>query len=141
MAVGINIATLDAELKAMMKGVTRQVLKAQKDQVRRVYHSIIDDSPIYTGYYASNHRIIIRSSKGQFTAGGRVELSPGTKPEGAREFSLESNIGVAIVKELGKLGRLKLGDTVLITTRVPYADDVERNHGVYAGAQAKFGAR
>lgn len=147
---GININTLDKELKEIISGIEHAVLTLQKDQVEKIYKALVGvpPRPVWTGYYASNHRIILRKGTraltgmgggGQFTAGGVAKLFPSVKPS-SEKGSLVGNIGPATIEELGKLDRLILGDTVLITTRVPYADDVERNHGVYSGVAAQFDA-
>lgn len=137
---GIRILTLEKQLGKIIEDAKGKVLAAQVDQTERVLESLIFASPIFTGYYASNHRIILRSAIGQFTAGGIAKLVPQSKPEGTPREAFVGNIGPAFIEEISKLSRLKLGDVVVITTRVPYADEVERNHGVYSGVAAVFGA-
>ena len=140
MAVGIRIKTIEDKFKKILEDATGQVLALQVKQSENVLESLVFGSPVYTGYYASNHRILIRSSGGQFKTGGTAKLVPTSKPEGTPREAFSGNIGPAFIEEIGKLSILELGDVVVITTRVPYADEVERNHGVYAGVSAAFGA-
>ncbi len=138
---GIRIETLDKELGKIVKDMEVQVLVLQADQVESILENLVFDSPVFTGYYASNHRILIRGEGGQFKTGGTAKLVPQSKPEGTPREMFVANIGPAFIEEIAKLSRLKLGDVVVITTSVPYADEVERNHGVYSGVAAIFGAQ
>ncbi len=122
--------------KQFDKAIADAVGLAEEDVrglVNNIYNSILDSSPIITGHYKSNHRISIRGTGGQFTSGSGVKLTK--KDEGAAPGTLDTSAETA-QEELGKLSRFKLGDVVLITTRVEYAEAVEQKYGVYAGAQA-----
>ena len=103
--------------------------------VRNAYDEVINNSPIWSGYYKSNHRITVRNSKGQFKVGG-VKLFPTQKPDFAEIFTYISNIETARSTELAKLSKLEIGDSAQITTLVPYADEVELKHRVYANTEA-----
>ena len=132
----------DVVMKSIMKQVEEAVGPLEADIVgfvKFVYDEIIAASPVITGYYRSNHRIIIRDAQGQFKTQGNPRLSPAQKPEDAEPLSLDFSAETR-AEEFGKLGKFKLGDIVTIATNVPYADQVEINHGVYAGAQAIVGA-
>lgn len=137
---GIRIETLDKQFKKIIDDATGQVLAAQVKQSEDILESLVFDSPIFTGYYASNHRVLIRSATGQFKTTGIAKLVPSEKPSGTPREAFVGNIGPALIEEIAKLKRLELGDVVVITTRVPYADEVERNHGVYSGVAAQFDA-
>ena len=103
--------------------------------VRNAYDEVINISPVWSGYYKSNHRITVRSAKGQFKAGG-VKLFPTQKPDFPEVLTFIGNIETARSTELAKLDRLEIGDTAQITTSVPYADEVELKHRVYANVEA-----
>ncbi len=103
--------------------------------VRNAYDEVINNSPIWSGYYKSNHRITVRNSKGQFKVGG-VKLFPTQKPDFAEIFTYIGNIETARSTELAKLSKLEIGDSAQITTLVPYADEVELKHRVYANTEA-----
>ena len=137
---GLRIDIIDNQLAGFLKIAEQQVVDAQRALVERTYEvDIVGRSPILTGFYASNHRIILRGAGGTFKAGGQVELFPNVKPSDAQPGDFVPNIPDATAKELGKLDRLALGDIVIITTRVEYADSVEQKHGVYSGAEAMLG--
>ena len=128
--VGIRIDIIEAQLAKFLKVAEQEIVDAQRALVVRTYEvDIVGRSPILTGFYASNHRIILLSSGGQFKAGGQVQLFPREKPSNAQPGEFVPNIADAVSKELNKLDRLSLGDIVTITTRVDYADAVEQRHG------------
>ncbi len=102
---------------------------------RDAYDEVVNGSPIWSGYYKSNHRITIRNARGQFKVGG-VKLLPSQKPDFPEIFLFIGNIETARSTELAKLSRLEIGDSVQITTLVPYADEVELKHRVYANTEA-----
>lgn len=137
---GLRIDIIEKQLATFLKAAEQQVVDAQRALVKRTYEvDIVGRSPILTGFYASNHRIILRGAGGTFKAGGQVQLFPRVKPDDAQPEEFVPNIADAVSKELGKLDKLSLGDIVTITTRVSYADAVEQRHGVYAGANALLG--
>ncbi len=124
--------------KQIEKAITQVEAEAAvifREVVRTAYDAVLSNSPIWSGYYKSNHRITVRSSKGQFKVGG-VKLSPTIKPEFPEIFAFIGNIETARSTELAKLSKLEIGDTAQITTRVPYADEVELKHRVYSNTEA-----
>lgn len=114
-----------------------------RNLMQDVYESIVDASPIWTGYYASNHGIVIRGSKGQFKTQG-FKLSPAVKASNEK-FIYQSNIGPRADSELDKLNVFEAGDTVTVINDVPYAGEIEREGtqtsagNIYANAAAQFG--
>ena len=137
---GLRIDIIEKQLADFLKVAEQQVVDAQRALVERTYEvDIVGRSPILTGFYASNHRIILLDAGGRFKAGGQVELFPNVKPSNAQPEEFVPNISDAVSKELGKLDKLALGDIVTITTRVEYADAVETRHSVYDGAEAILG--
>jgi len=102
------------------------------------YNHIVFSSPIFTGWYASNHRISIRRG-GSIVAGGNPpKLFPSAKPEGTEKGHYVANISATHEEELAKLSLIEIGDTVRISTAIPYADEIEQNHSVYSGAEHLF---
>ena len=102
---------------------------------------LISASPIFTGWYASNHRITVRHG-GSIKAGlSTPKLFPREKPRVTTQGMYVSNIGSARAEELSKLSDLEVGDTVRIGTAIPYADEIEQTHSVYTGAEHSFRVR
>lgn len=103
-----------------------------------VYDDIVDRSPTITHYYKSNHRINLIGPKG----GGqpKAKLEPPFK-DSDEPGIFAGNTAVTKFEELAKLADFRIGDSIRISTGVPYADEVERKHGVYSGAGAISGAR
>ncbi len=106
-----------------------------KKVAQNAFDEIQKRSPIWSGYYKSNHRVTVRSARGTFKTGG-VKLVPSTKPEFPEALSFIDNVEKARAEELAKIDRLELGDTFEISTIVPYADEVEIKHRVYSAAEA-----
>lgn len=136
-------ATLDQEVGDQ---ISKIINKAEDDTVKSARHStkvIYDDlllrSPIFSGYYKSNHRILIRSGGGQFKKGagasGTAKLFPSERPPDAKRLQFEENIETARQEELNKLDSLQLGDIIVFTTNVPYADQLS---SVYTGLEASI---
>lgn len=108
-----------------------------QELMAEAYDHIVNSSPLWSGYYKSNHSIVIRNSKGQLKA-GNVHLSPRNKDTNQR-FFYEPNVGARASNELDKLDRYEVGDRIAIVTIVPYADAVEAKHHVYQEAAAAYG--
>lgn len=127
--------------KSVEKAIEAAVGKAEKQVkmlIRVAYEQLIATSPFYSGYYRSNHRISVRDAKGRFKSGGGgagFKLVPRERPPFPKRGSLDRS-GIVAGQELAKLKAFKLGDVVVLTTAVPYADEIEQKHGVYAGVRA-----
>lgn len=103
------------------------------------YEQIVEESPIWTGYYASNHTVTIRGVGGQFAKGSTGPfLRPGVK-ETDQKFFYQANIEDRKEEELARIAQFKVGQIIGISTAVPYAGEVETNHDVYKHAAAAFG--
>ena len=129
---GINILALQKDFNQIMRWIISQELEEQRDFVRKVYLALISDLPLYTGWLRSNQRIMIRNKLGQFKTGGTPKLVPQSKPIDTPKLAFFGNIAVAVSEELQKLSILALDDRVIITTRVPYAEEVASDS--YTGA-------
>ena len=105
--------------------------------VKRAYTAIALESPVLTGYYASNHSLVIKNAQGQFKTQG-ARLSPGIKESEVPLF-YNDNVEVRMSQELEKVPQIALGDTIEINNIVDYADDVERKHAVYSSIAPSFG--
>ena len=138
------MADFDQEIAKQLRGILIAITEELEEEVRSfgegMYRELVSISPVVTGYYKSNHRIILRDGKGRFKTAGTAKRSPlkkDTAEPGALDTSAETT-----AEELAKLKKLKLGDIITITTTVPYAFDsvegesVEVRHGVYAQIQA-----
>lgn len=107
--------------------------------MQAAYEQIVDSSPVWTGYYASNHTVTIRGGGGQFAKGSTGPfLRPGIK-ETDQKFAYAGNIEDRKEEELSRINQFKIGQIIGISTIVPYADEVEQKHNVYQSAAAAFG--
>ena len=115
-------------------GVTEE---AVREFGKQTYADIISRSPRITHYYVSNHRINIIGPKG----GGqpKAKLEPPIK-ESETPGIYSGNLPATQAEEEAKLRDFRLGDSIRISTGVPYAEEVERKHRVYSGANAVAGA-
>lgn len=123
------------QLDGLISDVETQATELFREVVRNAYDGVINNSPIWSGYYKSNHRINVKGAKGQFKTGG-VKLFPTQKPDFPEIFAYIGNIETARSTELAKLSKLEIGDFVQIDNIVPYADEVELKHRVYANTEA-----
>ena len=129
-------ADVQKQIDLAMKDMEEQVVSEFSRVATNAYDNLLKNSPIWSGYYMSNHRIVIRNAKGQFKTGGTIKLSPLAKEEFPEVLKFIGNIEQARSEELSKLSKLELGDILTITTRVPYADEVEQKHRPYSQTEA-----
>ena len=135
------MADLSVLVNRQLKKIVADAIGDTEEAVRQfgeeTYDDIVSRSPKITHYYASNHRINIIGPKG----GGqpKAKLFPPIK-DSEQPGIFADNIASTTAEEVAKLSDFRLGDTIRISTGVPYADVVEQNHGVYGGAGAILGA-
>ncbi len=135
--IGINIINVTVTRAIMNAEV--ELIQVLRTIIEDAYDAIINASPIFTGYYASNHRITIRGENRSIKAGSSTpKLFPSSKPRVTTENIYFANISSARSEELAKLNDLEVGDTVMISTAVPYAEEIEQNHSVYTGIEHLF---
>jgi len=135
------VQRLDLVTKAVQEAVddaVGQVEESVKGLIKDTYNEVVKRSPFITYYYRSNHRILVKDSRGRFKSGGgggEAKLFPAVKPDDAQPGQFAGNVSDTTNEELDKLNAFELGDVVTIRTNVPYADEVETKHMVYAGAR------
>jgi len=108
-----------------------------------VHEDILQNSPVWTGYYKSNHTIVLRRFNGTLKTQG-FNLSPQVKESEEPGFYV-GNIDSRAATEREKIDLFEAGDSVEVTNAVEYAGEIEtRSDGkgqVYANAAAKFGLK
>jgi len=135
------MADLAVLVNRQLKKVIEQAIGNTEEAVRQfgesTYDDVISRSPRITFYYVSNHRINIIGPKG----GGqpKAKLEPPIR-ESDTPGIFAGNLPATVAEEKAKLANFRLGDSIRISTGVPYAEAVERNHGVYSGAEVVAGA-
>ncbi len=135
------MADLSVLVNRQLKKIVDEAVGSTEEAVRQfgeqTYDDILDRSPTITHYYKSNHRINIIGPRG----GGqpKAELQPPIR-ESDEPGIFAGNVSVTRSQEVAKLDNFQLGDSIRISTGVPYADAVEQKHGVYSGAGAIAGA-
>ena len=135
-----TMAVFTKDIREITKGVESIVNKSIQEFVEEVFNEVVSASPVFSGYYASNHNILIRAASGQFgSGGGRAGLNPGVRPDDAVRGQFGDNIESNRSNQLAKIDAIQVGDVILIATEVPYANEVEQTHGVYAGVAAGLG--
>lgn len=108
-----------------------------RERARGVYEGIVNASPFITYYYKANHNLSVREG-GKSLKTESPFLDPPIK-ESEEPGIYESLVSERVTLELKNLQLFKIGDTIRISTLVPYADRVEANHGVYARADEFLG--
>lgn len=135
------MADLAVLVNKRLKKIVDDAIGSLEEDVKQfaeaTYDDILSRSPTITHYYKSNHRINLIGAKG----GGqpKAKLVPPIK-ESEEPGVFSGNVATARAEEIAKLDNFKLGDSIRISTGVPYADAVEQKHGVYSGANAIAGA-
>jgi hypothetical protein len=136
------MADLSVLVNRQLKKIVDDAIGSTEEAVRefgeQTYDDILSRSPVITHYYKSNHRINLIGPKG----GGqpKAKLEPPIK-DSEEPGVYSGNVSVTRAEETAKLANFRLGDSIRISTGVPYAEEVERKHGVYSGAGAILGAR
>lgn len=105
--------------------VEKPLVEAQKITVEEVYDRILDRAPVWSGYYKSNHRIMLSGDS-------EAELDPADKIEHAEQGTYLGNVERARSQEFNKLQDIEPYSIVTVGTAVSYAGDVEVRHAVYA---------
>lgn len=128
---------VNRQLKKIVDDAVGSSETAIAEFAKTTYKDIVGRSPAITHYYKSNHRISIVGPKG----GGqpKAKLFPPIK-DSEEPGIFAGNTAATTAEELAKLADFRLGDSIRISTSVPYADSVEVKHGVYSGANAIAGA-
>lgn len=134
----ILVRQLEQDLDKAIEEAVEQVLEEERAFAEQIFSHIHGNSPEQTGYYKINHRILIETAKGGHPFGLTPKVDPADPP--ARIPGLFKFVIPGVFdEELEKLDILELGDVVIMVNAIEYADEVERNYGVYAGARALVG--
>ena len=121
-----NLAKFTKSIERQKKGIEKVINSAHKRVALSVHNHLLLDSPIFSGYYAANHRITIGDTL-------LAELIPSTRK--VKEGAHIGDIEPARVMEQQKLASLQPTDlTVIIGTAVPYAQKLETERGIYQAA-------
>ncbi len=137
------MAAVNIFLGKQLKDILKEAVGEFEEQYQRLagdlYDQIVQNSPVLTGYYKTNHSILIRSANGQFKKGGGSGTLQPPQKESEEPGAYINNLGGRVSAEKAKIGDLVIGDIFTVRTEVPYADEVEQNHLVYGRAGAEFG--
>ena len=132
---------LGKQLKEIVEDAVGEFEEDYQRLAKGLYDQVVQNSPVLTGYYKTNHSIIIKSANGQFKkggGGGKGTLQPPQK-DSEEPGAYINNLGGRVSTEKAKIDDLELGDIFTVLTEVPYADEVEQKHLVYGRAKAEFG--
>ena len=121
---------IEKSVMESLKESKRKITKEIRSDISNLFRDLVDISPVYSGYYASNHGIIVRDSRGRFKTQGAPVLRPTNKIPWAKGLYVHQ-ISKRKREELAKLKKFRLGDIVQFATRVHYSGFVEQEHGVY----------
>ncbi|KKL16666.1 hypothetical protein LCGC14_2493300 [marine sediment metagenome] len=122
---------------ARIIGSFAEQLKTIKLEVERVHKKLARDtfealfipgaSRIFSGYYKSNHRVLVNKSS-------TANLIPAKRPADAKQFQFLDNVEIARATGLSKIDGIKAFSTTLIGTAVPYANILEAVDSTYQKA-------
>ena len=125
-----NIRAFRKDLEVQLSKVEEEILQVQIKIVRKIYDRIIFNSRILSGYYKSNHRIMV--------SGSNAKLEPSVRPKNVEALQFVDNIESTRQRELAKLTRVKkLGLSIRIGTAVPYALELEARDATYQRSVAE----
>lgn len=122
-------ARIIGSFNEQFKAIGAEVTRVQQKLVRDIYEGLLQPgvSRVFSGYYKSNHRIMIGKN-------ANAKLAPGKRPETAAQFQFIDNVEAARAEELGKVKNVRLGSEVKVGTAVPYALELEARDGTYQKA-------
>lgn len=114
----------DTAIKRTGKKVDEYINEMKRIVLNSIFNDIVDNSPIVTGFYASNHRILEDNESFE-----TIE-----KRQDAQEGEFVEDIEFNRSRQLAKLKGLDNVDKITIANPVSYATEVEARHGVYQKA-------
>lgn len=135
----IGFSALVRDIENIVEGEVAEYEELIRQHMEDAYATMVAESPVLSGYYASNHSLTVRrgGSGGKIVAGEGAVLIPAEK-DSEQPGVYEANINTRMSAEISNLAAYQAGDTIRIATSVPYAGAVEAMHGVYAGAAQTF---
>lgn len=110
---------IDRDIDESFEQETRKLEARVKKAVASGLQELDSISPVWSGYYQSNHRVSINDTN--------VALVPATKPEdtnwaqGLGELTAENLVN----REWTIIDKFKFGDDIYVANAVPYADEIE----------------
>ena len=133
-----KITGLEKDLEKLLDLIVEIPRRNLRSAIKKAYDNLVERSPVFTGYYKTNHRIIIRDSKGRFKTQGTAKRVPVNKPGSSVALAFINNLSTARAEEMEKLDKVEIGDLITLTTSVPYAFAIEQKHMIYANAETQF---
>jgi hypothetical protein len=98
---------------------TRVIRDAQRDAALAALTHLASDSPVWTGWYLENHRIVVGDGDVERTE--EPDLDERLAGTGARAISA----GELRAREADEADQLRFGGTIRIANAVPYAEEIE----------------
>lgn len=102
----------DKLMNRQLAEVKEAVKEKHAEIASMVFNYVHEFSPLYSGYYAANHRI-------SFDGAAGFELSP--QKRGGNQGAYFGRVETERLKELQKLSRKDLPEVITLGTAVPYA--------------------
>lgn len=125
--MAVQISAWDREVKKFFSDIDGAVRDIRNEVVTYMFEFIVFNSPVWSGYYAANHKIVIG---GLERTGGGFPRFPAERKEwearGAFTALIDTNADIM----LGRLNQDPTGPTrkVTIGTSVPYAEFLSGEH-------------
>lgn len=117
MAAAGDLKALQAEFDKAVDEVQKKVEDVFTFSIKDGVQFIGEISPVFTGYYQSNHRVTLNSSE--------FPLDPITRPSSGGTGALKVPPAALRAREEQNLKPFKLGDEIKLGNAVPYAGDLE----------------
>ena len=123
----ISFSAWDREIKQFHKDALGSVRDKRNEVVSIAYEYIIANSPVWSGYYAANHVILIGGTE---RTGGGFPRRPAERPERVARGAFVDLIDTNAEAMLGRLHQDPDGPVrkVTIGTSVPYAEFISGEH-------------
>ena len=115
----VDLVAWDRGVKELFKNIEEDIGSKRRRVAKRVFEFLVDTSPVFSGYYASNHSIQV----GGLRSGRDFPRSPKMRAKWAKRGQYVNLIHENADRQLAKLAQDK-GPyrSVTIGTSVPYAE-------------------
>lgn len=124
-----NIPELQRSVERISNEVVKIAVGVVNETARSTAEFISQGSPVLTGRYRASHNVSV----------GQIDLSTSRERLSTQEFAalIANPLSPPDLPGKGFYGANDIGQPVIFSNSISYANDVERNHAVYAlGFQA-----
>ena len=128
----LSLTAWDRTVKKLMLDTKEELAQTRTRVAREIYEFIIEGTPVWSGYLAANHQIMIGGVRTGRDFPRRPRKKKPWEPRGSFEFLIDVNVEAQLRKLEQDKGPFR---KVIIGTSVPYAAKVgmRRLYNIAAG--------